>query len=136
MPDCIFCKIINKEIPCFKIYEDEHVLAFLDISPVAEDHFLIIPKKHAQKFHELSDEAATHLFLAAKKIITKLGLEEYNLLQNNGAAAGQVVNHVHLHILKRNCGEKLHVEWIKMQPEKSMESLKKRAEEMSEMINN
>ena len=69
MEDCIFCKIINGEIPCFKVYEDEKVLAFEDINPVAEGHTLIIPKRHAMDLWEISDEDLTAIHLASKKVI-------------------------------------------------------------------
>ncbi|KIL45604.1 HIT family protein [Jeotgalibacillus soli] len=106
MSDCIFCKIIDGDIPSKKVYEDEHVLAFLDISQVTEGHTLVIPKTHKENIHELTPEIAGRLFSVVPKI-TNAMKEEYdlkgvNLLNNNGAYAGQSVFHFHLHILPRH----------------------------------
>lgn len=104
MSDCIFCKICKGEIPCYKIYEDEHTLAFLDIGPVSKGHTLVIPKEHATRIHELSDTAAKALALSIKKV--SKAVEEsfncdFNVLNNNGEKAGQAVWHVHAHIIPR-----------------------------------
>ncbi|MCF6190115.1 MAG: histidine triad nucleotide-binding protein [Cocleimonas sp.] len=104
MSDCLFCKIIAGEIPSEKVYEDDHVYAFKDITPVAPLHMLIIPKKHIATINDLeSDDAETmgNLFLAAKKIAKHEGYDEagYRTVMNCGEAAGQTVFHVHLHLL-------------------------------------
>ncbi|WP_027417243.1 HIT family protein [Aneurinibacillus terranovensis] len=103
--DCIFCKIIQSEIPSAKVYEDEHVLAFLDISQVTKGHTLIIPKQHHVDLFELPSETAAHLFAtvptianAIQKAFQPTGL---NLLNNNRKAAGQTVFHFHMHIIPR-----------------------------------
>ena len=104
MPDCIFCKIARGDIPCSKVYEDEKTLAFLDIGPVSKGHTLVIPKEHAEKIYELNlDNAA-----AIIKTIQKVGLAiekafncDFNILNNNGEKAGQLVKHVHFHIIPR-----------------------------------
>ena len=105
LSDCIFCKIINGEIPAAKVYESEHVLAFLDISQVTKGHTLVIPKTHLANVYELSEEAASTLFKevpkvanAIKKAYNPIGL---NVLNNNGEAAGQSVFHYHIHLLPR-----------------------------------
>ena len=102
---CVFCKIINGEIPCFKVYETENVLAFLDISQNTKGHTLVIPKKHVETIFDLDSETGKDLFEAVIKTTNilkeKLGINNVNLLNNNGSLAGQVVNHYHIHILPR-----------------------------------
>lgn len=105
MNDCIFCKILNNEIPSFTVYEDEDFKAILDIAPATKGHVLIIPKEHSENIFELSNDKAEKLFLVAKKITTALknilNVSNFNLIQNNGRIAGQTVNHFHLHIIPR-----------------------------------
>ncbi len=101
--DCIFCKIINNEIPSYKIYEDKSFLAFLDINPEGAGHTLIIPKKHIKDFAEIDEDTLNKLMLCAKKITNllkeKLDTDGYTLIQNNGIA--QDVKHFHLHIIPK-----------------------------------
>jgi len=103
--DCIFCKIIAGEIPAKKIYEDENVLSFLDISPVNYGHALVIPKKHYPDLLSADEATLTELILAIKKIapalIDSASASGFNLNLNNGEVAGQVVNHLHFHIIPR-----------------------------------
>jgi len=104
MSDCLFCKIIAGEIPSDKVYEDDNVFAFRDISPVAPTHVLIIPKNHISTINDLSQDDATtmgNLFVAAKEIAKQEGCAEngYRTVMNCGEAAGQTVFHVHLHLL-------------------------------------
>ena len=105
MTSCIFCKIANGDLPSEKVYEDEHVFAFMDISPVTKGHTLIIPKKHAENVYELDEETAGHLFSVVPKIANALNEtfhpQGLNLLQNNGSFAGQSVFHFHLHLIPR-----------------------------------
>lgn len=105
MSDCIFCKIINGEIPSSKVYEDEHVLAFLDISQVTKGHTLVIPKVHKENVYELTPEIASHIFSVVPKIANALKVEYQpiglNTINNNGEAAGQTVFHFHMHLLPR-----------------------------------
>ena len=105
MSDCIFCKIINGSIPSAKIYEDEHVYAFMDIMPLTKGHALVIPKNHKENVYDLSEEEASNLFKVVPKIDSALkeayGPVGMNLLNNNGAAAGQSVFHFHLHFIPR-----------------------------------
>ena len=104
MPDCLFCKIINGDIPSDKVYEDDHVFGFNDINPVAPHHVLFIPKKHVSTVNDLQaeDEALVgKLFLAARAHAAKLGVAEdgYRLVMNTNGNAGQTVFHIHLHLL-------------------------------------
>ncbi len=100
--DCLFCKIIRKEIPAKIEYEDEDVLAFHDINPQAPVHILIIPKKHYAKVSDLSEsdsQAMGQLMVKAKKIAEERKWRDYRLLINNGPEAGQTVYHIHMHLL-------------------------------------
>lgn len=103
--DCLFCKIIAGEIPCHKIYEDENILAFLDIKPLNPGHALVIPKKHAEHLLETSEEDAGALMNAAKKIapaiMQSVGASGCNVNCNIGRAAGQLIFHTHFHIIPR-----------------------------------
>ena len=106
MEDCIFCKIVTGEIPSFKVYENDHVLAFEDINPVSPGHTLIIPKNHAENIWEISPEDLSAVHLTARKIalaIRKaLAATGIALLQLNGREVNQVVGHYHLHLIPRS----------------------------------
>lgn len=103
--DCIFCKIAEGTIPALKVYEDQKVMAFLDINPRAKGHCLVIPKKHYSDLSELSDEQSSELFSVARSIASdameKLGASGFNIFINNGKAAGQIIPHLHVHIMPR-----------------------------------
>jgi histidine triad (HIT) family protein len=105
MADTIFSKILSGEIPCHRVFEDEHVLAFLDIAPLAPGHTLVIPKEPARTLDELSADSAAALGRALPKICRAIkqvtGCAAYNVLQNNEAAAHQAVFHVHFHIIPK-----------------------------------
>src|SRR5438045_8739706 len=105
MADTIFGKIIAGQIPCHKVYEDRWVLAFLDINPLTRGHTLVIPKEPAETLDKLSDEAAAALGRVLPRIcravIAATGVSQYNVLENNGAAAHQAVLHAHLHVLHK-----------------------------------
>jgi len=109
--DCIFCKIINGDIPSVKIYEDDRVFAFMDINPLNEGHLLVIPKAHGATIHEIAEAdfvavmSATHKLAGAVK--KALNPEGINLMQLNGKAANQVVPHLHVHIVPRWSGDGL-----------------------------
>ena len=111
MENCIFCKIIKGEIPAEKIFENEEILAFLDINPVNPGHSLVIPKKHFENLVETPPEIACHMIKAAQKIGAVLNhsieADGFNLSLNNGRSAGQVVSHVHLHVMPRFEGDGL-----------------------------
>lgn len=105
MSDCIFCQIVSGQIPSSKVYEDEEVLAFLDITQVTKGHTLVIPKKHYRNMLEMDAEAASSLFARvpkiAKQLQEKLGSSGINIINNNEEAAGQTVFHTHIHLLPR-----------------------------------
>jgi histidine triad (HIT) family protein len=116
MPDTIFSKIIRAEIPCHKVYEDQHVLAFLDIGPLSSGHTLVIPKEAVETLDQLSDEAAAAIGKVlprlCRAVIKATGCTAYNVLQNNGKAAHQFVMHVHFHIIpKFDDGSGLAIKW-------------------------
>jgi histidine triad (HIT) family protein len=103
--DCLFCKIIRGDIPSKKVYESENVFAFLDIFPIAEGHTVVVPKNHFYNLLDFPDEEIGPYFIELKKIATilkdKLGGDGFNILQNNFRSAGQVVPHLHYHIIPR-----------------------------------
>jgi histidine triad (HIT) family protein len=111
----IFDKILDGEIPCQKVYEDDHVLAFLDIAPLSEGHTLVIPKERKAQLHELSDEQAAAIGRVlprlARAVMKATGAEAYNVLQNNGPAAHQAVMHVHFHIIPKTAEGGLGIGW-------------------------
>jgi len=105
MAETIFSKILRGEIPCHKVYEDDDVLAFLDVFPLSKGHTLVIPKRAAARLDEMSDESAAAvgwvLPRIARAVMAATGAGAYNVLQNNGAAAHQAVMHVHFHIISK-----------------------------------
>lgn len=105
MPDCIFCKIVAGEIPSHKVYEDDTVLAFLDIHPTNPGHTLVIPKAHHNDLLDTPADLLAKLMAVVVKItpaiIKGVGAEAFNLGVNNGAAAGQIIFHTHFHIMPR-----------------------------------
>ena len=115
MPDTIFDKVIAGEIPCHRVYEDEHVLAFLDINPLSRGHTLVIPKESVATVGELSDEAGAAIGRVlprlCRAVVKATGVEEYNILQNNGAGAHQAVFHVHFHIIPKTKDKGLGLTW-------------------------
>ncbi len=115
MSETIFDKILSGAIPCHRVYEDEHVLAFLDIGPLSPGHTLIIPKERAAHLHELSDESAAAIGRVlprlARAVLAATGATDYNILQNNGRTAHQVVMHVHFHIIPRFADRGLDIGW-------------------------
>ncbi len=129
MTDCLFCKIINNEIPSFKIYEDDEVLGFMDIHPISEGHALIVPKKHYKDFLAMDASVSEAVIRAAQKIgnkmIKELGIDGFNFSTNQGRAAGQEIFHVHFHIIPRKDNDGL-VSWPNH--ETTQEEIKKIAE--------
>jgi len=113
--DCVFCEMVAGQIPVTKIYEDEVVLAFLDIGPVSDGHTLVIPKQHFEKLHdcppELLGQVGFRLGKIAKAVVAGMSSEGYNVLCNNGRVAGQLVEHSHFHIIPRNTGDGLFDRW-------------------------
>ena len=113
--NCIFCKLANGDIPTATLYEDEDFRVILDASPAAKGHALIIPKEHYANLYELDDELASKVLVLAKKMITKLtdilGCDGYNIVQNNGEAAGQTVFHFHMHLSPRHKDDGVVLGW-------------------------
>lgn len=132
MADTIFQKIIDGEIPCHRIYEDEHVLAFLDINPLSAGHTLVIPKEPAERLEQLSDESAAAIGRVlprlCRAIMKATGTANYNILQNNGSPAHQLVMHVHFHIIPKQAdGAGLGIGWQprSLDPQKGAELARK-----------
>lgn len=128
--DCIFCKIANGEIPSKTIYEDAEFRVILDLGPAAKGHALILPKKHADNLFELSDETAASAMKLARKMALlmkeKLHCDGLNLVQNNGAAAGQTVSHFHMHIIPRYEGDGQSINWVPGEPsQEELEAVRK-----------
>lgn len=114
--DCVFCKIVRGQIPSFKLYEDEHSLAFMDINPVHPGHALAVPKFHAANLFETPDEWLGRTFATARKVATAvqaaLNPHGLNILQANGPGAAQSVFHLHLHIIPRAKDDNLLLNWV------------------------
>ncbi|MBQ8804124.1 MAG: HIT family protein [Tyzzerella sp.] len=112
---CIFCKIAAGEIPSATLYEDKDFRVIMDVSPASKGHALILPKEHYANLYELDDELAAKVLVLAKKMITKLkdivGCDGYNVLQNNGTAAGQTVFHFHMHLIPRYENDNVNIGW-------------------------
>lgn len=116
MAETVFSKILRGEIPSHRVYEDEHVLAFLDVNPLSRGHTLVIPKEPAETLDQLSDEAAAAIGRVlpriARAVLAATGAKYFNILQNNGALAHQAVMHVHFHVIpKHDDGTGLGIVW-------------------------
>ena len=113
--DCVFCKIIADDIPCHRVFENDHLLAFLDIAPLARGHTVVIPKAHAERLDQLDPEVVAEigrrLGRIGRRVVSATAADGYNVLQNNGSVAGQVVPHVHFHIIPRRSGDGLGYRW-------------------------
>ncbi|MCL7413287.1 MAG: HIT family protein [ANME-2 cluster archaeon] len=109
MEDCIFCKIVNADIPSFTVYQDNDTLAFLDINPDTRGHTLVIPKKHAENITDMDDRDIAFVFRTVRKVVRGLQAaiepEGFNLVVNHGEVAGQIIPHFHCHIIPRNTGD-------------------------------
>jgi histidine triad (HIT) family protein len=105
MTDCVFCKIVAGELPSYKVWEDDNILAFLTIEPIARGHTLVIPKDHHQDIFQTSEEALAAMNVACKKVADllkeKLGVENVNIINASGKAAQQSVFHIHYHVVPR-----------------------------------
>lgn len=129
--ETIFDKILAGEIPCHRVHEDAHVLAFLDVNPLSPGHTLVIPKQRGAFLHELSDESAAAIGRVLPRLCRAVmhasGAAEYNVLQNNGAMAHQAVLHVHFHIIPKRRDSGLGVGWSprKLEPAAATELLGK-----------
>jgi histidine triad (HIT) family protein len=115
MDGCVFCKMVAGEIPVAKVYEDDAVFAFLDIGPISDGHTLVIPKQHCTRIHECEPDVlvdvASRLGRIAEAVMTAVDADGYNVLSNNGSAAGQVVDHLHFHVIPRKTGDGVFTEW-------------------------
>lgn len=115
MSETIFARILRGEIPCFKVYEDDLVLAFLDVNPLSKGHVLVIPKQIAATLDQLTDESGAAIGRVlprlARAVMKASGASAYNVLQNNGSAAHQAVHHVHFHIIPKDGDAGLGIEW-------------------------
>ncbi len=115
METCIFCKIIKGDIPCTKVYEDENVISFLDIAPANKGHSLVVPKEHYDTLIEAPEEIINYSLKVAKKVAramsSSLANEGFNVLINNNKVAGQLVPHVHIHIIPRFKGDGIRLNW-------------------------
>lgn len=113
--ECIFCKIITGQIPCYKVFENQSVLAFLDIGPISEGHTLLMPKIHYERLEQCPPEMLSQLTSVigpvAKAILTATNSPAYNILCNNGLEAGQVVKHLHFHVIPRRSNDKVFKQW-------------------------
>lgn len=113
--DCIFCKIVAGKIPAQVVFDTEEAVAFLDVAPLADGHTLLIPKRHYHVLHDMPAAElralTAHLPRLAAAVMNATGAEAYNVLQNNGRSAGQVVEHVHFHIIPRTASDDLGYRW-------------------------
>jgi histidine triad (HIT) family protein len=116
MKDCVFCQIVAGKLPCAKVYEDDDIISFMDINPIAEAHTLVISKGHYEYVHQCPPEILSSLAAKlpdiADAVFQVSGAEGYNILCNSGRAAGQVVPHMHYHIIPRFSGDGLLGEWV------------------------
>ncbi len=109
--ECVFCKIANKEVPAEIVYEDENVIAFLDISPAAKGHTLVVPKEHFEDLTNVPEEIVSKVIRVVKRVTKALKSfnDGVNVLQNNGKAAGQLIPHIHFHIIPRKENDNLEI---------------------------
>ena len=127
-PNCLFCKIIAGQIPCLRVFQDDAVLAFLDVGPLAEGHLLLVPKEHYLRLEEMPPEAVVaitrHLPFLGRAVMKATGSTAYNVLENNGPEAGQAVPHVHFHVIPRVQGDGVFDHWPSGKyPEGKMEAI-------------
>ncbi len=112
---CIFCKLVNGEIPSKTLYEDEDFRVILDLGPATKGHALILPKEHFANLYEISDDIAAKTLVLAKKMATAMTkafkCDGFNLVQNNGEVAGQTVFHFHMHMIPRYKGDTAKITW-------------------------
>lgn len=127
--DCIFCKIVKGEIPCYKIYEDDDILAMLDIAADVEGHTLVLPKVHAADLDECDEQTYKKVMLASKKIahhFLTLGFDGVNMVVNCKSAAGQEVPHLHVHLFPRKNGDNVKIKVDHPQVKLNLEDVAKK----------
>ena len=137
--DCIFCKIVNKEIPSVQVYEDEDIIAFLDINPANKGHTLVAPKKHYEDIFSVDEEVLKKMIAVVKflaeRIKSTMQCEGLNVVQNNGRCAGQLVNHIHFHIIPRFSGDKVLITYQRQQlTEEELKEVQKALKEEREEL--
>jgi len=130
MENCIFCKIVKGELPCHKVYEDDKVLAFLDVAPVNPGHTLVVSKEHYANLEEIPEESLSELIKIVKMIGSSikenLGYAGYNLIENNDPIAGQIIPHIHFHLIPRRVKDGLELWPQKRYQEGEAENVAKR----------
>ena len=133
-PECIFCKIVQGQIPATKVLEDDHSIAFLYIGPLAKGHILLIPKAHAETMDDLSalqaGQMMANLPALVKAVQAATGCEGVNVLQNNGKVAHQEVMHVHVHVIPRTSGDSFRFNWPAMRDAYSGSEVQELAEKI------
>lgn len=131
---CIFCKIVQKEAPASIVYEDEKVVAFLSIQPINVGHTLVVPKAHYENIHDIPDEEVSHLYKIVKKLAPAVKkaveAEGIRIVQNNGEAAGQVIFHLHVHIIPMNKES----QWVHRLENRATDALKDDARKIQQFI--
>ena len=138
--NCVFCQITSKQAPASIVYEDEQVVAFLSNRPVNEGHTLVVPKKHYENIYEISEEDEAYLFKITKRVAhairDAMGAEGVRIVQNNGEAAGQVVFHLHVHVIPLKPHNALHDSGAYRDPtyQRSAEALEKDAEKIRHIL--
>ncbi|SOC40087.1 HIT family protein [Ureibacillus acetophenoni] len=140
MSNCIFCKIIDGSIPSIKVYEDDHVYAFMDVAPLTKGHTLLVPKQHVADLFEMPEDVARNLYAAAPKIANAIksafNPQGMNTINNNGSFAGQTVFHYHLHFIPRyDETDGLKVKWETKQSELTQEVLQTFGAQIRENLN-
>jgi histidine triad (HIT) family protein len=136
--DCIFCKIVAGQIPCTKVFENDAVLAFLDIAPAAEGHTLVIPKQHTERIDVTDPQTLTEIAKVLPAIAAAVqkatDADGYTVLCNNGAASGQAVPHVHFHIIPRKTRDGVIQAWKPLQP--GPDRIRQMAEKITQNLTN
>ena len=131
---CIFCKIVQKKAPASIVYEDEKVVAFLSIQPINVGHTLVVPKAHYENIHDIPDEEVSHLYKIVKKLAPAVKkaveAEGIRIVQNNGEAAGQVIFHLHVHIIPMNKES----QWVHRLENRATDALKDDARKIQQFI--
>ena len=129
--ECVFCRIVSGEIPSLKVYEDQDVIAVLDINPANYGHTLVIPKQHHETIFDTPEDLLAKLIAVVKEMAARikanLQADGVNVIQNNGEAAGQIVKHIHFHVIPRFQGDKVVITYERVQPtpEKMKETMQK-----------
>jgi histidine triad (HIT) family protein len=131
---CVFCKIAAKEAPAHVVYEDDKVIAFMSIQPINVGHTLVVPKKHYENIYEISEEDVAYLYKIVKKIAhavkKAVNAEGIRIVQNNGEAAGQVIFHMHVHIIPMSRGR----QWVHYPENRNAEELNDDARKIRQFV--